>query len=170
MMLSLVQSNERANDIHEGKSNGLDGKLETRETLEEWVAREVWKESGLTIQNPNYCGLLVFTNFNSNMKGRRCAGTAWCSTPRNFLLLRSEVKDKGQIFRSVVIYLIGKIYLLCPRACPHRFLGRFGDDDDSCHQVAGLLKIAQEEDHPQRQWHGNKGTRASQDEHPKEEG
>jgi 8-oxo-dGTP diphosphatase len=66
MSLSLVQSNKKANDIHEGKWNGLGGKFEAGETPEECVTREVLEESGLSIQIPKYCGLLVFTNFKGN--------------------------------------------------------------------------------------------------------
>jgi 8-oxo-dGTP diphosphatase len=57
---------KKANDIHEGKWNGLGGKFEVGETPEECVTREAWEESGLSIQNPKYCGLLVFTNFKGN--------------------------------------------------------------------------------------------------------
>src|SRR5512139_2593180 len=63
MSLNLVHRNKKANDIHEGKWNGLGGKFEVGETPEECVTREVLEESGLSIQNPKYCGLLVFTNF-----------------------------------------------------------------------------------------------------------
>ncbi len=65
-LLSLVQSNKKINDIHEGKWNGLGGKFEAGETPEECVLREVLEESGLSIQNPKYCGLLLFTNFKGN--------------------------------------------------------------------------------------------------------
>ena len=56
MLLSLVQSNKKANDIHEGKWNGLGGKFEAGETPEECVIREVLEESGLSIQNPKFKG------------------------------------------------------------------------------------------------------------------
>ena len=62
----MVHRNKKANDIHEGKWNGLGGKLEVGETPEECVIREVQEESGLLIQNPKYCGLLLFTNFKGN--------------------------------------------------------------------------------------------------------
>ena len=62
----MVHRNKKANDIHEGKWNGLGGKLEAGETPEECVIREVQEESGLLIQNPKYCGLLLFTNFKGN--------------------------------------------------------------------------------------------------------
>ena len=62
----MVHRNKKANDIHEGKWNGLGGKLEAGETPEECVSREVLEESGLSIRDPKYCGLLIFTNFKGN--------------------------------------------------------------------------------------------------------
>jgi 8-oxo-dGTP diphosphatase len=66
MSLNLVHRNKKANDIHAGKWNGLGGKLEPGETPEECVIREVLEESGLSIQNPKYCGLLIFPAFKGN--------------------------------------------------------------------------------------------------------
>jgi 8-oxo-dGTP diphosphatase len=60
LMLHRVK---KANDIHEGKWNGLGGKFEAGETPEECVRREVQEESGLVIQNPHLHGLLMFPKF-----------------------------------------------------------------------------------------------------------
>lgn len=62
----MVHRNKKANDIHEGKWNGLGGKFEAGETPEECVIREVLEESGLSIRDPKYCGLLMFPNFKGN--------------------------------------------------------------------------------------------------------
>lgn len=62
----MVHRNKKANDIHEGKWNGLGGKFEPGETPEECVVREVYEESGLAIQNPKLCGLLMFPQFKGN--------------------------------------------------------------------------------------------------------
>jgi 8-oxo-dGTP diphosphatase len=62
----MVHRNKKANDIHEGKWNGLGGKFEAGETPEECVIREVIEESGLTIQHPKLCGLLMFPKFKGN--------------------------------------------------------------------------------------------------------
>src|SRR5215216_4322883 len=62
----MVHRIKKANDIHEGKWNGLGGKFEPGETPEECVIREVLEESGLTIQNPHLHGLLMFPKFKGN--------------------------------------------------------------------------------------------------------
>jgi 8-oxo-dGTP diphosphatase len=54
---------KKANDIHAGKWNGLGGKLEPGESPEQCVIREVGEESGLTIAQIRYHGLLVFADF-----------------------------------------------------------------------------------------------------------
>jgi 8-oxo-dGTP diphosphatase len=62
----MVYRNRKPNDIHKGKWNGLGGKFEAGETPEECVIREVLEESGLSIQNPKLCGLIMFPNFMGN--------------------------------------------------------------------------------------------------------
>jgi len=43
---------KKENDMHEGKWNGLGGKLEMGESPEECVIREINEEAGLFIVNP----------------------------------------------------------------------------------------------------------------------
>src|SRR5215207_2683481 len=62
----MVHRNKKANDIHEGKWNGLGGKFEAGETPEECVLREILEESGLSIRHPKLCGLLMFPKFKGN--------------------------------------------------------------------------------------------------------
>ncbi len=62
----MVYRNKKANDIHQGKWNGLGGKFEAGETPEECVIREIQEESGLSIKNPKLCGLLMFPGFKGN--------------------------------------------------------------------------------------------------------
>ncbi len=57
---------KKENDIHEGKWNGLGGKMEAGETPEECVIREVREESGLCIQNPALRGILTFPEFDGS--------------------------------------------------------------------------------------------------------
>jgi len=59
----MIHRIKKANDIHEGKWNGLGGKLEPGESPEQCVIREVREESGLEIYQPRYHGLLIFADF-----------------------------------------------------------------------------------------------------------
>ena len=63
LMLHRVK---KENDIHEGKWNGLGGKMEPGETPEECVTREVREESGLHIRDPALRGVLMFPEFDGN--------------------------------------------------------------------------------------------------------
>lgn len=58
----MLKRIKKKNDMHEGKWNGLGGKMEGKETPEECVAREVFEESGLKIKNPKLKGILYFPN------------------------------------------------------------------------------------------------------------
>jgi 8-oxo-dGTP diphosphatase len=59
----MIHRVKKANDIHEGKWNGLGGKLEPGESPEQCVIREVREEAGLEIRHPRYHGLLLFADF-----------------------------------------------------------------------------------------------------------
>ena len=54
---------KKANDIHQGKWNGLGGKLEPGETPEECASREILEESGLRVKNLKLKGFLTFPLF-----------------------------------------------------------------------------------------------------------
>ena len=54
---------KRQHDMHQGKWNGLGGKLEQGETPEACAVREVREESGLHIVAPDLRGFLTFPNF-----------------------------------------------------------------------------------------------------------
>jgi 8-oxo-dGTP diphosphatase len=56
---------KKENDMHEGKWNGLGGKIECGESPEECVIREVKEESGLTIVNPKLKGFITFPAFDT---------------------------------------------------------------------------------------------------------
>jgi 8-oxo-dGTP diphosphatase len=66
MSSNLEHRNKKANDIHEGKWNGLGGKFEAGETPEKCVLREGYEESGLSILEPKLCSLLIFPRFKGN--------------------------------------------------------------------------------------------------------
>jgi 8-oxo-dGTP diphosphatase len=57
---------KKQGDMHAGKWNGLGGKLLPGETPEQCAIREVKEESGLTLVNPQWRGLLTFPAFNQN--------------------------------------------------------------------------------------------------------
>ena len=59
----MIHRVKNKNDIHAGKWNGLGGKLESGETPEECVIREVREESGLEIFEPRLKGILTFPGF-----------------------------------------------------------------------------------------------------------
>jgi len=59
----MVHRVRKANDMHQGKWNGLGGKLDPGETPEECVLREIYEESGLKVRNPRLKGLLTFPYF-----------------------------------------------------------------------------------------------------------
>jgi 8-oxo-dGTP diphosphatase len=59
----MLYRNKKENDIHEGKWNGLGGKLELGETPEECVVREVKEEAGLIIESPTLKGFITFPLF-----------------------------------------------------------------------------------------------------------
>ena len=59
----MVHRIKKANDMHQGKWNGLGGKLEPGEIPEECAVREIYEESGLRVHNPQLKGLLTFPAF-----------------------------------------------------------------------------------------------------------
>ena len=60
LMLHRVK---KANDMHQGKWNGLGGKLEPGETPEACAIREIYEESGLRVTHPELRGFLTFPDF-----------------------------------------------------------------------------------------------------------
>lgn len=54
---------KKANDVHEGKWNGLGGKFHPGETPEDCAAREVFEESGLRVGKPDLRGVITFPLF-----------------------------------------------------------------------------------------------------------
>lgn len=60
LMLHRVK---KENDYHQGKWNGLGGKLEPGESPEECAVREVLEESGLRCRNPRLRGFITFPDF-----------------------------------------------------------------------------------------------------------
>lgn len=59
----MIHRVKKENDVHEGKWNGLGGKVQAGESPEECVIREIREESGLRIKDPFLKGFLTFPNF-----------------------------------------------------------------------------------------------------------
>ena len=61
----MIHRNLRKNDIHEGKWNGLGGKLEKNETAKEAASREFHEEANCSVQAKDWkwTGQLFFPNF-----------------------------------------------------------------------------------------------------------
>jgi 8-oxo-dGTP diphosphatase len=59
----MVHRIKKPNDMHQGKWNGLGGKLEPGETPEECAIREIEEESGLRVKELVLKGLLTFPGF-----------------------------------------------------------------------------------------------------------
>ncbi len=59
----MLYRNRKPDDTHRGKWNGLGGKLESGETPEACVDREVKEESGLNVESMQLKGILTFPLF-----------------------------------------------------------------------------------------------------------
>jgi len=59
----MVHRIKKQNDMHQGKWNGLGGKLEAGESPEECAMREIAEESGLQVSNLELKGILTFPAF-----------------------------------------------------------------------------------------------------------
>lgn len=57
---------KKKNDMHEGKWNGLGGKIENGETPEACAIREIKEESGLDVSDPQFKGFITFPNFDGD--------------------------------------------------------------------------------------------------------
>ena len=59
----MMHRNKKDGDVHRGKWNGLGGKLDSGESPDECVVREIREESGLTLLDPKLRGVLTFPAF-----------------------------------------------------------------------------------------------------------
>jgi len=87
----MIHRVKKANDIHQGKWNGLGGKLEPGESPEQCVVREISEEAGLNIQQPRYHGLLVFADFKNE------DWYVWVFSAELFTGLLAEESNEGNL-------------------------------------------------------------------------
>lgn len=59
----MMHRNKKQNDIHEGKWNGLGGKIEAGESPDEAFVREVREESGIVLEKFKLRSVLTFPKF-----------------------------------------------------------------------------------------------------------
>lgn len=59
----LVHRHGRANDHHQGKFNGLGGKMKAGESILDCLYREIYEESGLTCQHSHLRGTINWPEF-----------------------------------------------------------------------------------------------------------
>lgn len=59
----MLYRNKKENDYHEGKWNGLGGKLEPGESPEDCAIREIFEESGLVVRELKLKGFITFPLF-----------------------------------------------------------------------------------------------------------
>lgn len=59
----MIHRTKKENDMHQGKWNGLGGKLEPGESPEDCARREIREESGLEVSDLTLKGLLTFPGF-----------------------------------------------------------------------------------------------------------
>ena len=53
---------KKENDLNRDKWVAIGGKFENKESPEEWNAREVFEETGLTLHSARYCGIVTFVS------------------------------------------------------------------------------------------------------------
>lgn len=62
----MLHRNRKENDYHEGKYNGLGGKLEPGESPEQCMKREIMEESGLEALAWRFNGVITFPTFDGS--------------------------------------------------------------------------------------------------------
>lgn len=61
--LLLMLRNKKENDVHEGKWISVGGKIEAGETPDACARREILEETGLTVKEMDFKGMITFPNF-----------------------------------------------------------------------------------------------------------
>ncbi|MBA3946940.1 MAG: 8-oxo-dGTP diphosphatase [Herpetosiphonaceae bacterium] len=59
----VIHRNKRPDDIHYGKYNGLGGRLESNESVTGGMCREIWEESGISVDRLTLRGTISWPGF-----------------------------------------------------------------------------------------------------------
>ncbi len=62
----MIHRNKRPDDMHYGKFNGLGGRLEKGEDIVSGMGREIYEESGLTVDHLTLRGTISWPGFGKN--------------------------------------------------------------------------------------------------------
>lgn len=63
----MLKRNKKENDVHEGLTISVGGKIENGESPEECIIREVKEETNLDIINPTLRGIITFPDFDQGV-------------------------------------------------------------------------------------------------------
>lgn len=58
----MLYRNKKQNDVNEGKWIGIGGGFEQKESPEECATREIFEETGLTVESLSFRGIITFDN------------------------------------------------------------------------------------------------------------
>ena len=58
----MLHRTKKENDVNKDKWVGIGGKFEDKESPEECALRETYEETGLTLNNIRYCGIVTFVS------------------------------------------------------------------------------------------------------------
>lgn len=62
----MIHRNQKVNDDHLGKYNGLGGKVHRNEDVATSMKREIKEEAGINVLEMNFCGTINWTGFGKN--------------------------------------------------------------------------------------------------------
>src|SRR5262249_42758377 len=68
----LIHRNQRPDDIHQGRYLGLGGHVDPGEHVVHCVRREIFEESGLTVQSLAFRGTVLWTGFGPDHHDALC--------------------------------------------------------------------------------------------------
>jgi 8-oxo-dGTP diphosphatase len=108
----MIHRIKKANDMHQGKWNGLGGKMESGETPEECARREIFEESGLRVDQLELKGILTFPGFANDedwyafvFVGKRYSGELIDSSEGDLAWIENERLAELPLWQGDLIFL-----------------------------------------------------------------